>query len=109
MYRPPNGDLSAFFEFLERVFQFVGDKDFRLIISGDFNIIMYCTSARQVEFSALLWFLWLFNGFYGSMVLASYGFFNMITIFTRVTPLSETLLYLFIPNITRARGGCCMF
>lgn len=88
MYRPPSGDSSAFLGFLERLFQFVGENGYSLILGGDFNIDMNCATVRQVEFSSLF---------------QSFGFFNVITNSTRVTSLSETLLDLFITNITRTR------
>lgn len=88
MYRPPSGDLSAFFNFIETVLQFVGNNDYKIILGGDFNIDMNFVSARQVEFSTLF---------------QSFGLFNVITCSTRVTSFSETLLDMFFTNITRTR------
>lgn len=64
MYRPPSGDSSAFFGFLERLFRLVGENGYSLILGGDFNIDMNCATVRQVEFSSLF---------------QSFGFFNVIT------------------------------
>lgn len=84
VYRPPDGNLSEFFTFLEAIFSFVNINQYSLILGGDLNIDMLTKTPKQGELSAIL---------------DSHFLFNVITTPTRITATSETLIDLFITNL----------
>lgn len=84
VYRPPNADSHAFLSFLETFLDFVSINKYSLFLGGDINIDQIKPSKLRNEFLS---------------VLESYGFMNVITVPTRITTSSESLVDLFITNI----------
>lgn len=82
-YRPPDGNVCDFFEFLDNMLTFVNENHYNVIIGGDFNIDMSCNTSRRVEFENLL---------------SSNACSNLINMATRLTPTSETTIDLFLAN-----------
>lgn len=87
VYRPPNGNITAFFEFIDVFLRFTCENEFMLFCGGDFNIDMLTTSPRQLEFLSLF---------------QSYGLINAIVQPTRITPNHEALLDLFLTNVCKS-------
>lgn len=85
VYRPPCGNISSFFEILEVFFRFIGENGFTLYFGGDFNIDMHGPSYHKQEMMSLY---------------QSYGLSNVILQPTRVTPVHEALLDLFLTNLS---------
>lgn len=82
-YRPPDGNLLAFFEAFETFLVFINDNQYNVICGGDFNIDMYSDSTSKREMNNLV---------------SMYGCANTIVHPTRITLRSETTLDLFITN-----------
>lgn len=83
IYRPPNADPQAFLCFLETFLDFASINKYSLFLGGDFNIDQIKTSKPGNEFLSIL---------------ESCGFKNVITVPTRITPSSESLVDLIITN-----------
>lgn len=83
IYRPPDGNIDSFFQYLENLISVVNDLNYTLVLGGDLNIDMLSNTHKQARFSDLL---------------ASFFFKNVITMLTRITATSSTLLDLFITN-----------
>lgn len=82
-YRPPGGDLSQFLSFMDGFLEFVNINQYELVLGGDFNINFLVHSKAKTEFESLL---------------SIHSCRNVITLPTRLTETSETLLDLFITN-----------
>lgn len=82
-YRPPDGNVSAFFKFFEIFLEYVNENQYNVICGGDFNIDMFSDSVSQREMKSLI---------------SMHGCVNTITDPTRVTLHSTTVLDLFITN-----------
>lgn len=83
VYRPPDGDIPSFFEFLESFLGFTNDERKKVILGGDLNINMLSDTSSKRELDLLL---------------SMNGCMNVITRPTRITSHSETLIDLFITN-----------
>lgn len=86
IYRPPNTNIAAFFEFLESTLSFVTENGYKCVIGGDINIDMLKHSSCVSSLSNLM---------------ASYNHYNVIDSPTRITSSSATLLDIFITNCTQ--------
>lgn len=82
-YRPPSGNLSSFFAYLESFFEFANENKCNVILGGDFNVNMLLDTTCKLQFDALI---------------KSNGCENMINTATRITTESSTLLDLFITS-----------
>lgn len=82
-YRPPAGNISSFFAFLESFLEFANENKYNIILGGDFNINMLLETAdkRQMD-----------------MLIKAGGCMNTISLATRITNESSTLLDLFITS-----------
>lgn len=87
-YRPPGGNLAAFFAFLDSYFSFANDNRYSIIAGGDFNINMLADTPTSRQMN---------------LVISSNGCTNLITSPTRITSESSTLLDLLITNYDSAR------
>lgn len=83
LYRPPNGNISVFINFLEELFCFANEEGCKLYLGGDFNINMLEASRITDDFANLL---------------TSNNFSNVIIPPTRVSCSTSTLIDLFITN-----------
>lgn len=83
-YRPPGGDLCRFFSFMDGFLDFVNNNHYKLVLGGDFNINYLDQSRPKTEFESLL---------------SVHSCRNVITLPTRLTETSETLLDLFVTNM----------
>lgn len=83
LYRPPDGSVPEFLNFLDKLFAYVNENNFYVVLSGDFNINMSDGNARKVDLEN---------------VLTCNGCKNFITTPTRITLSSETILDLLITN-----------
>lgn len=84
-YRPPNGHISTFFYFYEGFLSFVVENKYKLIAAGDYNIDMGVNTLTSTNFNNLL---------------LSYGFDNVIKEPTRITTECESVLDIFITNLS---------
>lgn len=84
VYRPPSGNMDSFLETMESYLSLAKSNKYDVIIGGDFNIDMLCTTVNSVNFDVLL---------------RCYCVTNMITTATRITPTSQTCIDLFLTNI----------
>lgn len=53
-YRPPGGNLSSFFTYLESFFEFANDNKYNVILGGDFNINMLLETPDKKQMDALI-------------------------------------------------------
>lgn len=83
LYRPPNGNVSSFMQFLEALFCFANQERCLLFLGGDFNINMLEDSHLKDDFVGLL---------------TSNNISNVIIPPTRITCTTSTLLDLFLTN-----------
>lgn len=83
-YRPPNGNVQAFFSFIEQFLLQMSDLKYSIVWGGDFNIDTLADSQMKRELNILL---------------STYGCLNTIAMPTRITCTTETCLDLFITNI----------
>lgn len=83
VYRPPNGNVSQFFEFLERLFSSMTEVKCNFILGGDLNIDFLDLSRNQSELSLLL---------------SAHNLQNVISLPTRITASCSSLLDIFITN-----------
>lgn len=89
IYRPLAGCIAAFFRFIDRLFSYANDTGCLLVLGGDFNIDVSKHSSTMADFLAILeW----------------NGFCNVITLPTRVTSSTSSLLDMFITNSSRDRN-----
>lgn len=98
IYRPPNGNLKIFFDFLDRLLDFVSTNGLRVIIGGDCNINLLQNTAATREFQVLI---------------ESFSCRNVISEPTRISCHSESLLDLFLTNnmnddVTSGRVITCL-
>lgn len=84
VYRPPDGNINTFLAYFEGLLGFGSDNNLKVIIGGDLNINMLLDTTPRTEFEILL---------------TTYGYANIITLPTRITVHTETLIDLFITNI----------
>lgn len=83
IYRPPDGNVDKFIEFLETILSHVTSETLDVIIGGDFNINLLKNTANTREFE---------------LCLKSFCCENLITEPTRISGDSESLLDLFVVN-----------
>lgn len=83
IYRPPAGNLDTFFNFLESLFSYTNDNDLSLVCGGDFNINLLDSSSPVKHFK---------------LMLEMYYIRNTISLPTRVTLQSSTLIDIFLTN-----------
>lgn len=88
VYRPPHGNCSNFYGFLETLLSYVTDNMYHVLIGGDININMLGESTRKRELDLLI---------------EMNGCMNAITVPTRITDKSESLIDIFITNFTSSR------
>lgn len=91
VYRPPNGNTSKFFEFLDAYFSWINDRNLTLVLGGDLNINLLDTSSAQSELAEII---------------EVNGFVSPINQPTRVRGNNSTLLDLFVTNIDEASIAC---
>lgn len=84
VYRPPQGKLQTFFDFLESILSFANENKYNLIMGGDFNINMLVDTPAKRNLEQLV---------------QQFGCMNVIPSPTRITPTCSTLLDLFITNL----------
>lgn len=53
-YRPPSGNLSNFFPFLESLFAFANTNKYNIVCGGDFNINMLADTSSKIEMDTLV-------------------------------------------------------
>jgi Reverse transcriptase (RNA-dependent DNA polymerase)/Endonuclease-reverse transcriptase len=82
VYRPPDASLTIFIEELSNLLEVLNQKNNQLLIAGDFNIDLLKTGTRPTNDSHLQF----------CNLLISYGFYPTITIPTRITLSSATLI-----------------
>lgn len=87
IYRPPSGNFDSFIQYLENLFSVVNQFNYKLVLGGDLNIDMLSDTHKQMRLSDLL---------------ASFFLTNVITIPTRITDTTSTLLDLFITSSTNS-------
>lgn len=92
-YRPPDGDLSDFFAFLDVFLTFVNQHQYTVILGGDFNIDMGHESTRKCDFETII---------------ACNGCENIINRSTRISLSSETTIDLFITNCDLSCVTCAV-
>lgn len=94
-YRPPNGRVAPFLDYLEDFFAFVNDSHFDLIFGGDVNINMLSKDSAKLKLDVLL---------------TANGLANVINLPTRVTLSTSSLIDIFVTNITpdRLKAGVIM-
>lgn len=83
VYRPPDGNVTSFLGHLERLFSYINDNKMNIICGGDFNINLLCDSEPVKQFSLLL---------------EEHSMINTISLPTRITTSSSTLIDLFLTN-----------
>lgn len=88
VYRPPSGNFQNFMRFLESLLSYVGDYNYDIILGGDFNVNMLADTANKRTLE---------------QTICSFGCSNVITVPTRLTITSSSLLDLFITNIHPCR------
>lgn len=95
-YRPPNGDASEFINCLDGLLQYVNENNYTIYCGGDFNIDMLGDSALRFDFD---------------VTVSSNACAHVITLPTRVTQVSATLLDTFVTNIelSLTKSGWCCF
>lgn len=86
IYRPPDGCMSSFFQFLETLLDFSNKNDYTTILGGDLNIDLLTSSTSEQLLQTTLF---------------SQGYSNMIQTPTRITTKSSTLIDLFITNLPK--------
>lgn len=93
VYRPPSANFHDFVSFLETLFYFASVNKYSLFIGGGFNTDMLKSTQKRSELLSLL---------------ESYAFVKIIAEATRVTPLSATLIDLFIVPADKhvVESGC---
>lgn len=84
-YRPPNGSVTSFLEFLETFLVFINDNKFNLIYGGDININMMKNDSPKLRLDTLL---------------EMNACWNTISLPTRVTENSSSLIDVFITNLS---------
>lgn len=83
-YRPPNGETASFLDYLDTFFAFTNTNRLDVVCGGDMNINMLKQEAIVQKLDILL---------------KSHCFSNMITVPTRITQMSSSLIDLFLTNI----------
>lgn len=83
IYRPPDGNISNFINFIDHFLAFINEKKLKIILGGDLNLDMMCDNIHTRCFN---------------VVVKSNNCENVISKPTRVTCSTETLLDLFITN-----------
>ena len=83
-YRPPNGSVIAFLEYLESVLTFITENHLDFICGGDVNINMMRSDSIKAKVDILL---------------KAYGCYNVINLPTRVTETSSSLIDVFLTNV----------
>lgn len=83
VYRPPSSPVMPLLDFVETLFNFVNDKNYRLVLGSDFNIDISCDCSSRNSLSNLI---------------ESCGLSKVIKHPTRITNTSSSLLDLFITN-----------
>lgn len=91
-YRPPCGDVTLFFSFIDSLLEFANAQNCYIILGGDFNINFLADNRTKMMFESLL---------------SIHCCQNVITSPTRFADGSQTLLDLFIINfeICRIKSG----
>lgn len=87
-YRPPRGEVSVFFSFLDSLFEFVNHYKYHIILGGDFNINLMADNPNKATFESLL---------------DIHNCQNVITSPTRLATTTETLIDVFITNFDETR------
>lgn len=85
VYRPPGGSTADFLTFIDRLLSHASVMDYMLTVGGDFNIDVLKNSATSTEFLS---------------VLECNSFKNVITMPTRITESTVSLLDMFVTNST---------
>lgn len=85
VYRPPSANVAGFLSFLDSYLEFAPTNYFSFVLGGDFNINMMEPSHAGTQFRS---------------VLSSFRYENAILTSTRTTLESESVLDLFITNIS---------
>jgi hypothetical protein len=83
-YRPPSGDLSIFFDSLERVLSRLFSYEKNVVMCGDLNIDLSVVSYNSKRLHSLL---------------ASFNIYNKVDFLTRVTQNSSSLIDVMCTNI----------
>lgn len=83
IYCTPDGNVASFFGRLERLFSYINENKINIICGGDFNINLLCDSEPVKQFNLLL---------------AEHNMINTISLPTRITTSSSTLIDLFLTN-----------
>lgn len=84
IYRPPSGNVSSFFAYLDTFFGWINQHNFHLVLGGDVNINLLNESTAQGDLLRLL---------------NSNALVNAINTPTRIQNQSATLIDVFITNI----------
>lgn len=88
VHRPPSGNVATFLEILEDFLKVAGENKSRLYLGGDFNIDMLTSSKHQLNLLSLYY---------------AYGLSNVISLPTRIAPLHDRWLDLFLTNVPTQR------